>query len=58
MDRNAVLWTLVAFFGATVAFQLIQKATEGESFALTLGLEAIALAAMIVLIVLIVRRRG
>ena len=53
-----MLWTLVAFFGATLAFRAIQEATEESSIALTIGLELVALAAMVALIVVVVRRRG
>lgn len=57
MDRTGLLWTLTAFFGATVAFGLIRDATKGESFAVTIGLQAVALALMVGAIVVVVRRR-
>ena len=57
MDRTTLLWTLVVFFGATVVFGLIRRATEGESLALVLGLQAIALVAIVAALVLWVRRR-
>ena len=56
MDRSTLLWTLVVFFGASVLFGVIANATEGESAALRIGLEAIAGLALIGLLVLIVRR--
>lgn len=37
MDRRTVLWTLTAFFGATVAIATIRAATEGESAAVSVG---------------------
>ena len=57
MDRTSLMWTLVLFFGASIVFSAIRRATEGESLALTLGLELVALAAMVGGIVLVVRRR-
>lgn len=53
-----MLWTLTAFFGATVAFGLIRNATEGESVWLSLGLQLVALAAIVALVVAVVRRQG
>ena len=58
MTRPTLLWTLVLFFGASLVFSAIQRATEGESVALTLGLEVVALAVIIGGVVLVVRRRG
>lgn len=57
MDRSALLWTLVVFFGASIVFSTIRNATEDESVAVTLGLELLAGAVVIGAIVLIVRRR-
>ena len=57
MDRNTLLWSLTAFFGATVAFGLIRNATEGESLWLSLGLQAVALAAIVAVMVVVVRRQ-
>jgi len=57
MDRNTVLWSLVAFFGATVAFQGVQRLTDGESVLLTIGLEVVVLAVIVSAIVLVVRLR-
>ena len=56
MDRNTLLWTIVVFFGASVLFGAISNATEDESTALRIGLQAIAGVALIGLLVLIVRR--
>ena len=47
MDRKTLLWTLVAFFGASIAFAAIRNATEGESALVTLGLEVLALVAIV-----------
>jgi hypothetical protein len=57
VSRDTVIWSLVAFFGASVAFRAIIDATEGESFWVTLALEVVVLAAIVGLIVFIVRRQ-
>ena len=57
MSRKTVLWCITVFFGASVAFQAIKSATEDQSDAVSLGVQAVALALMIVAIVLIVRKR-
>jgi hypothetical protein len=56
VDRSTLLWTLVVFFGASVLFGAIANATEDESTALRVGLEAVAGLALIGVLVLIVRR--
>jgi hypothetical protein len=55
MDRNTLLWSIVAFLGASIAFNAIQNATDDEGFGVTLLLELAALAAMVALIVVVVR---
>ena len=57
MDRNTLLWTLTLFFGASIAFSAVRRATKGESVALTLGLEALLLALIVGGVVIVVRRR-
>jgi hypothetical protein len=58
VDKNSVLWTLVVFFGASIAFAAVRDATsdEGTGVALLaqLGVGALIVAAIVV----IVRRRG
>ena len=56
MDRNTILWTLVVFFGATVAFGAIRNATEDQPLGVTLGLQALAGLVLVGVIVVIVRR--
>ena len=58
MDRTALLWTLVVFFGASIMFRAIRNATDDESIGVTLGLEVLAGLVVIGAIVLILRRRG
>lgn len=57
MDRNIMLWALVLFFGASIAFSAIRRATDDQSILVTLGVEALALAAIVGGIVVVVRRR-
>ena len=57
MDRNTALWALTLFFGASIAFAAIRRATEGESVVLTVGLELVLLALIVGGIVIVVRRR-
>ena len=56
MDRRTFLWTLTAFFGATVVFGLIRSATEDESAGTSLALQLGALALIVVAIVMVQRR--
>jgi hypothetical protein len=57
VERNILLWSLVLFFGASIVFATIRKATAGQSVLLTLGLEVAALAVIVAGVVLVVRRR-
>ena len=42
MERNTVLWVIVVFFGATVMFGAIARATEDESPGVRLALQGAA----------------
>ncbi|MEJ7790241.1 MAG: hypothetical protein WKF29_10200 [Thermoleophilaceae bacterium] len=57
MERTTAMWTLVAFFGATVAFGLIREATEGQSKGVMFGAQAATLVVVIVVLVLVFRER-
>ncbi len=57
MSRTTLLWSITVFFGASITFRAIQSATEDSPQGVSLGLQGIALALMIVAIVLIVRKR-
>jgi len=57
LDRNTLLWTLTLFFGASVAFGLIRRATEGHGAGLSLGLQAVALVAIVGVILVVMRRQ-
>jgi uncharacterized membrane protein YhaH (DUF805 family) len=56
MDRTTLAWTLVAFFGASIAFAALNRLTEDSSTAVSLGVQVGALAVLVVAVVLIVRR--
>ena len=51
-------WTLVAFFGGSIVFFGINQLAEDESTLTRLGLQVLALAAIIAVIVWLVRRQG
>jgi hypothetical protein len=55
VDRNTVLWTLVLFFGASLLFGLLRRATEDASTGVTVAVQLGALALLITAIVLVVR---
>ena len=56
MDRNTILWTLVAFFGASLLFGLLRRLTEDSSTGVAIAVQFGALAAVIAAVVFIVRR--
>jgi len=56
VDRSTVLWTITAFFGATVVFGLIRRQTEDLGTAASIGLQLVALALIIGAIVVVQRR--
>ena len=58
MDKNTLLWTLVVFFGASIVFRFIRRATEDESAGVTIVLGLAALGVMIAGITLFVKWRG
>jgi lipopolysaccharide export LptBFGC system permease protein LptF len=57
VDRDTLLWTLVLFFGASVMFGAIRKATEDEGTGVALAAQAAAGLLLIGAIVLFMRRR-
>ncbi len=58
MSRETLLWCITVFFGASITFQAIKSATEDSPVGVSLGLQAAALAVMIVAIVVILRKRN
>jgi hypothetical protein len=57
VDRNAVLWTLVVFFGASIMFGAIRNVTDGESPGVQLLIQLGAGLLVVGAIVVFVRRR-
>ena len=57
MERNTFLWTLVLFFGASLLFGSLRRATEGESTAVVVAVQVGALALVVAAVVLFVRSR-
>jgi hypothetical protein len=57
VNQNTVLWTLVLFFGASVMFGAIRKATEDEGSGVALAAQAAAGLLLIGAIVVYMRRR-
>jgi hypothetical protein len=55
VDRNSVLWTLVLFFGASILFASLRRATEDSSTGVTVAVQVAALALVIGAIVIVVR---
>lgn len=56
MNRNWLLWTLVLFFGGTVLFGGLRRATEDSSTEVIVAVQVGALAVVLVVLVLVVRR--
>ena len=56
VNRTTLLWTLVVFFGASIVFGALRRATEDESTGVTIAVQVGALALLIAAIVLVVRR--
>jgi hypothetical protein len=57
VDRNSLLWTLVVFFGASILFSTIRRATEDESTGVQLLAQLGAAALVVGAIVVVVKRR-
>jgi hypothetical protein len=56
MERSTILWSLVAFFGAAIAFNGVQQLTEDESTLVTILLELVVLGLIVGFIIFAVRR--
>jgi ABC-type arginine transport system permease subunit len=57
VDRQTLLWVLVVFFGASIVFRAIRRATEDEPIGITLLVGFAALVVIIGAISFVVRRR-
>ena len=58
MDRRTILWTLVAFFGASLLFATANNVLSDESAALRLAVQVGLLALLVGVILVAVRRSG
>jgi len=58
MDRDTVLWVLVLFFGGTVLFGGLRRLTEDQSAGVTIAAQLGALALVIGVIVIFVKRQS
>lgn len=56
MDRNKLLWPLVLFFGGFVLFGMLRRATADSPTGVTVAVQLGALAVVVVLLVVLVRR--
>ena len=56
MTRNQLMWTLVLFFGGTVLFGGLRRATQDSSTGVIVAVQLGALALVILVLVLVVRR--
>jgi uncharacterized membrane protein YphA (DoxX/SURF4 family) len=57
VNTTSALWVLVLFFGASIVFAGLRRLTEDEGTAVTLAVQAGALAVIVAAIVVVVRRR-
>jgi hypothetical protein len=53
-----VLWTMVVFFGASIMFAAIREASDEDGIGVSLAAQLVAGVLLVLLIVLIMRRRG
>jgi uncharacterized membrane protein YhaH (DUF805 family) len=56
VDRTTLLWGLVLFFGASILFGLLRRATEDSSTGVTVAVQVGALVILIAGIAVVVRR--
>ena len=57
VDRRLALWLLVVFFGSSIVFRAIRRATEDESIGVTLVLGLAAFGLIVAAITVFVKRR-
>lgn len=56
MDVKIILWSIALFLGSGAIFRAIGDATASSPFAVTLVLQGLALALIVGVVVLVVRR--
>jgi hypothetical protein len=57
VDRNTLLWTLVVFFGASIMFGAIRRASDENGIGVSLAAQLAAGVLLVAVIVLVMRRR-
>jgi hypothetical protein len=57
VDFKIILWSVALFFGSGLVFRAIDDATQSSPFGVTLGLQALAMAAIIGAIVVFMRHK-
>ena len=58
MNATSLSWTIALFFGCSIGFAAIRKATEGSGTLVTLVAQLAFMALVIGVIVYVMRRRG
>ena len=58
MNREALLWVLVLFFGTSLVFGGLRRLTEDEPAGVTIAVQVAAIALIVGALVAFVRRRG
>ena len=56
VNQQTIMWVLVVFFGGTVLFGGLRRLTEDESTGVVVAVQLGALAVVVTVVVLIVRR--
>jgi len=57
VNRDTVLWTLVVFFGASIMFGAIRRASDENGIGVSLAAQLAAGVLLVAVIVLVMRRR-
>jgi hypothetical protein len=58
VDIKIILWSIALFFGSGLIFRGISAATSSSPAGVTLGLQALALAAIVGIVVIVMRKRS
>lgn len=56
VSRTALLWLLVLFFGTSLLFGSLRRLTDGEPAAVVAGVQLGALALVVLVLVVVMRR--
>ena len=58
MQRKQILWTIALFFGCSILFRAIDAVASDAGKGVSIGIQAAVLAAIILTIVLVARKRS